>query len=104
MSAAHSATSDEASTEEVMLEMGRRAKAAARRLALATPAQKNAALTAMAQAIRASTAQICEANAEDVAAARQEGMTASFIDRLALERRSPRGSSWCATSPTPSAR
>ncbi|AVO46327.1 glutamate-5-semialdehyde dehydrogenase [Phreatobacter cathodiphilus] len=85
MSAAHSAIGDEASTEEVMLEMGGRAKAAARRLALATPAQKNAALTAMAQAIRARTALICEANAEDVAAARQEGMSASFVDRLALD-------------------
>jgi glutamate-5-semialdehyde dehydrogenase len=85
MSAAHSAIGDDASTEEVMLEMGRRAKVAARRLALATPAQKNAALTAMAQAIRARTTLICEANAEDVAAARQEGLSASFIDRLALD-------------------
>ncbi len=68
-----------------MLEIGRRAKAAARRLALATPAQKDAALAAMAQAIRARSAAICEANAEDVAEARREGMTASFVDRLALD-------------------
>jgi glutamate-5-semialdehyde dehydrogenase len=85
MSAAPSANGEEASTEQVMLEIGRRAKAAARRLALATPAQKNAALTAMAQAIRTRTALICDANAEDVAAARQDGLSPSFIDRLALD-------------------
>jgi glutamate-5-semialdehyde dehydrogenase len=84
-SASIAATGEAAGTEEQMLEIGRRAKAAARRLALATPAQKDAALAAMAQAIRARSAAICAANAEDVAEARREGMTASFVDRLALD-------------------
>jgi glutamate-5-semialdehyde dehydrogenase len=79
------AIGEAAGTEEQMLEIGRKAKAAARRLALATPAQKDAALAAMAQAIRARSAAICEANAEDVAEARRQGMTASFVDRLALD-------------------
>ncbi len=84
-SASIAATGDAAGTEEQMLEIGRRAKAAARRLALATPAQKDAALSAMAQAIRARSAAICEANAEDVAEARRQGMTPSFVDRLSLD-------------------
>jgi glutamate-5-semialdehyde dehydrogenase len=79
------AIGEAAGTGEQMLEIGRKAKAAARRLALATPAQKDAALAAMAQAIRARSAAICEANAEDVAEARRQGMTASFVDRLALD-------------------
>ncbi|MBX9989994.1 glutamate-5-semialdehyde dehydrogenase [Phreatobacter oligotrophus] len=79
------AIGEAAGTEEQMLEIGRKAKAAARRLALATPTQKDAALAAMAQAIRARSAAICEANAEDVAEARRQGMTASFVDRLALD-------------------
>ena len=79
------AIGEAAGTEEQMQEIGRKAKAAARRLALATPAQKDAALAAMAQVIRARSAAICEANAEDVAEARRQGMTASFVDRLALD-------------------
>ncbi|MCZ8315900.1 glutamate-5-semialdehyde dehydrogenase [Phreatobacter sp.] len=85
ISAGVAAIGEAASTEEQMLEIGRKARAAARRLALATPAQKDAALAAMAQAIRARSAAICEANAEDVAEARRQGMTASFVDRLALD-------------------
>ncbi len=70
--------------ETVMLEIGRRARAAARRLALAPAEQKNAALNAMAKAIRARTDEILAANARDVAAMQTEGALASFIDRLTL--------------------
>jgi glutamate-5-semialdehyde dehydrogenase len=70
--------------ETVMLEIGRRARAAARRLALAPAETKNAALAAMAAAIRARTDAILAANAEDVAAMQQEGALASFLDRLTL--------------------
>lgn len=70
--------------ETVMLEIGRRARAAARRLALAPAEQKNAALAAMAKAIRARTDEILAANARDVAAMQTEGALASFIDRLTL--------------------
>ena len=85
MSAQPSLADDAAGTEAAMLDIGRRARSAARRLALASPAQKNAALTAMAQAIRTRSRAICEANAEDLAEARREGMTPAFLDRLALD-------------------
>src|SRR5262245_60780408 len=68
-----------------MRDLGRRAKAAARVLALASTAQKDAALTAMAAAIRADKARILAANAEDVAEARAAGATPAFLDRLALD-------------------
>ncbi|MFG1310607.1 glutamate-5-semialdehyde dehydrogenase [Xanthobacter tagetidis] len=67
-----------------MLEMGRRARAAARALALADPAAKTAALKAAAAAIRAAAPDILAANAQDVAEAQAGGMTGSFLDRLTL--------------------
>ena len=69
----------------VMREIGARAKAAARTLALAPSAQKDAALAAIANAIRARTRQILAANAEDLAEARAAGATPAFLDRLALD-------------------
>jgi glutamate-5-semialdehyde dehydrogenase len=72
------------SVETVMLDIGRRARAAARRLALAPADQKNAALAAMAAAIRAQSDAILAANAKDVAAMQTEGALASFLDRLTL--------------------
>src|ERR1700754_3577330 len=67
---------------EVMHDLGRRARAAARVLALAPAAQKNTALAAMAKAIRMQAPAILAANAEDVAEAGD--LTASFLDRLTL--------------------
>ena len=67
-----------------MMAIGAAAKAAARRLALASTQEKNAALDAVAKAIRASAGAILEANAEDLADARRQGMAGSFIDRLTL--------------------
>src|SRR3977135_4405452 len=60
------------------------ARAAARVLALAPPEQKNHALEAMENAIRANASAILAANAEDVAEVRAGGATAAFIDRLTL--------------------
>ena len=68
-----------------MGEIGRRARAAARALALAPADQKNRALGAMAAAVRAQTSLILAANAEDVAEARAAGVTGAFLDRLALD-------------------
>ena len=68
----------------VMDDIGRRARAAARKLALAATSDKDAALAAMGDAIRAATPAILSANAEDVAEARSRCATAAFIDRLAL--------------------
>jgi glutamate-5-semialdehyde dehydrogenase len=67
-----------------MAEIGRKAGAAARVLALASTAQKDDALARMAAAIRAQKDRILAANAEDVAEARAAGVTGSFLDRLAL--------------------
>lgn len=68
-----------------MGEIGRRARAAARALALAPADQKYRALGAMAAAVRAQTSLILAANAEDVAEARGAGVTGAFLDRLALD-------------------
>ena len=68
-----------------MAAIGRRARAAASVLALVPAAQKDRALEAMAAAIRAQTAQIMAANAEDIAEARAGGTTEAFLDRLALD-------------------
>lgn len=60
-------------------------KRAARALAAAPTAQKNDALHAMARALRAPDARILEANAGDVAAAREAGKADAFLDRLRLD-------------------
>ena len=59
----------------LMHDIGRRAKAAAR------------ALAAIAKAIRADAAAIIAANAEDVAEARANDITAAFLDRLMLDQK-----------------
>jgi len=74
----------QASIEPMMLYMGRLAREAAHALALATTAQKNAALEAMASRIEARTRAILEANKNDIDAARGRGRDDAFVDRLAL--------------------
>ena len=64
--------------------VGEAARAAARELARADTAAKNAALTAMAAAIRRDEAKLAAANAADVAAAKAAGHDAAFVDRLTL--------------------
>src|SRR5262245_36600819 len=68
-----------------MADIGRRAKRAARTLALSPAAQRDAALVAMAKAIRNSETAILAANAEDVAEAKASGATSAFLDRLSLD-------------------
>lgn len=70
--------------ESVMLEIGRRAKAASRPLAVATAERKHAALIAMAETVVNRRDEILAANAIDLENARQSGVAASFIDRLTL--------------------
>ena len=69
----------------MMNDLGRRVRAAARRLALASPEQKNAALMAMAAALRADAASVLAVNALDVADVKASGALPSFIDRLTLD-------------------
>ena len=64
--------------------MGAAAKAAAAELAIAPTAAKNAALEAAAAALRAESDKILEANARDMAAGRDKGLTPALLDRLEL--------------------
>jgi glutamate-5-semialdehyde dehydrogenase len=77
----------EGDVARTMREIGRRAREAARTLALALSAAKDAALAAMAKTIVARAEEILAANAEDVAEAKGQGETAAFIDRLALDHK-----------------
>jgi glutamate-5-semialdehyde dehydrogenase len=65
--------------------MGRRARAAARALALCSEDRKNAALLAMADAIEAAGAEIVAANGRDLQAAPGYGLNAAAVDRLRLD-------------------
>src|SRR2546423_995030 len=84
MSAPLKAVERSADLQAMMAELGKRARAAARVLALAPADQKNQALEAMQRAVRANAGLILEANAEDVAEARAAGATSAFLDRLTL--------------------
>ena len=67
-----------------LLDMGRKARAGADALRLASAETRTAALTAMAARIRAHSAAIEAANAVDMQAAREAGLSAAMLDRLAL--------------------
>ncbi len=73
-----------ADLERDMVQLGERARDAAALLATAPTEKKQSALRAMATRIRASQAQLLEANANDVERAQGAGKPASFIDRLTL--------------------
>lgn len=64
--------------------MGEKAKAAARKLALATTEQKDNALRSIARALRENTDEIIVANAIDLENGEKSGLTKSLLDRLAL--------------------
>ena len=64
--------------------MGRQARRAARRMALASDADRRRALAALAEGLGAQQAAIEAANQQDVAAARQAGLTPALVDRLTL--------------------
>jgi glutamate-5-semialdehyde dehydrogenase len=74
------------SIEESVIRLCRSARQAARGLATAPPAARNAALTIAAARLREQAAALLEANREDVAAAKQNGLTAALIDRLSLDQ------------------
>jgi glutamate-5-semialdehyde dehydrogenase len=74
-----------ATTAEIMRAIGQRARAAAHELALASTQAKNVALRAAAEALRTGAPQILAANAKDIAAAKEAGRPAAFIDRLLLD-------------------
>ncbi|MFC3704004.1 glutamate-5-semialdehyde dehydrogenase [Devosia honganensis] len=81
-------TSAEALSNDIsglMHELGRRARAAAGALAIASAERKHAALAGAAQAVDANRAAILDANGLDMANARDKGMSAAFQDRLLLD-------------------
>jgi glutamate-5-semialdehyde dehydrogenase len=68
-----------------MIDLGRRARAAARAVGLAAPEEKRAALLSMATRIRGRSDEILAANADDMTQARANGQPSAFLDRLALD-------------------
>jgi glutamate-5-semialdehyde dehydrogenase len=77
---------DTAAREQVAT-AARASRVAARRLALLSRADKDAALHAMADALEAAAPTIVAANEEDLARGRDGGMPGGLLDRLALDER-----------------
>jgi hypothetical protein len=77
--------------EQVMLALGRDAKAAAPALATSNDDTRNKALRGAAAALRARTAAILEANETDVVAAKARGLSAAMVDRLQLDAKRVEG-------------
>ncbi|QFT34473.1 Gamma-glutamyl phosphate reductase [Labrenzia sp. THAF82] len=71
-------------TEDLMAEIGQRARAAGNVLATAPADQKNDALRKMAEAVRQATPDILAGNKLDVDAMTANGQTAAFLDRGTL--------------------
>ncbi|WP_374244197.1 glutamate-5-semialdehyde dehydrogenase [Zoogloea sp.] len=67
--------------------VGRQARAASRAVAAASTDAKNAALLAMAAEIRVRKTQLLDANAQDLAEARANGLEPAMIDRLTLSEK-----------------
>ena len=82
MTALHSLEADALHAE--MTAIGVAARDAAARLAITPRDAKDAALRAAATEIRAAADELLAANAEDMAAARDTGLSAALLDRLAL--------------------
>jgi glutamate-5-semialdehyde dehydrogenase len=73
------------SIPELMDELGRKARAAARQLAMSSGDTRNAALHAAADQIRTRRGEIIAANESDMSAARERGLSAAMLDRLMLD-------------------
>ena len=71
-----------------MIQIGQRARLAARHVARADSDAKNRALLAAAKAIRRDAKKLISENAADVLSARAGGKDAAFLDRLALTEKS----------------
>src|SRR6186713_169537 len=71
--------------DELMTRIGQAAVAAASALALVSTETKDAALTRAAAAVRARQAEILDANAQDMAAAREAQLGGPLLDRLCLD-------------------
>ncbi|HEU4623677.1 MAG TPA: glutamate-5-semialdehyde dehydrogenase [Steroidobacteraceae bacterium] len=74
-----------------MEQLGRKALEASAVLALAPTKQKNDALSAAAKAIRERADDILNANAQDMAAARERDLSSAMLDRLLLDAKRVEG-------------
>ncbi len=80
-----SAPAPETDLAATLQQMGKAAREAARALATASASAKSRALKSGAAEIRRRAARILEANAADMALAREGGATAAFLDRVMLD-------------------
>ncbi len=69
----------------MMQALGARAREAVCALTVSTTEQRNDALLAAAGALRERTAEVLGANAKDMAAGRERGLSGAMLDRLALD-------------------
>jgi len=67
------------------VELGRKARTAARTLAVATGAQKDDALARIADELEKAAAAVKKANAKDVRAAKKAGLASAMVERLTLD-------------------
>src|ERR671919_2327407 len=72
------------SLKEEALQLGKRAKAAARQLAPLTSEEKNKALLVMADKLEARSAFLVEENQKDLEYAKKGGASSAILDRIAL--------------------
>ena len=70
------------SVSKLMIEAGQKARAASRRLAAASTADKNKALLRLAELLEAKKEDIFAANEQDLVKAKENGLKESFVDRL----------------------
>ncbi len=73
-----------ASAQQIVNDLGRKAKAAAAILSQTTEKQINAVLDSIAAKLRANVAPVLEANEKDIAAGRQKSLSPALMDRLKL--------------------
>lgn len=70
------------SVSQLMLEAGQKARAASRRMAAASTADKNKSLLRLAELLEAKKEDIFAANEQDLVRAKKNGLKESFVDRL----------------------
>lgn len=76
---------DLADVQEVMTDIGQRARVAAMELAVASPEAKRTAIERAADAIWRRREEIIAANAEDISYGREKGLSEAMMDRLLLD-------------------
>lgn len=93
------------SVSELIIEAGQKARAASRRIAAASTADKNKALLRLAELLEAKKEDIFAANEQDLVRAKKNGLKESFVDRLRVTEKVLRlmaeGARQTATLPDP---